>query len=170
MKSQARKRKKQILLGVLFPTEEHFLPKSRKGEKVMNKLKTLKDIKPIFDTRNLNSDAFINPANQILAGKLWIPVEKLREEAIKWIKELRKNRKITFCLIHQRDYNICQSKQKKEVEKLKMKGMEHSKAWEEVMKKWDCDYLVNAPYEQDDYTPIITWIKHFFNIKEEDLK
>lgn len=63
----------------------------------------------------------------------WLLGDNIRDEAIKWIKELYKT---------------------KENETNMINGLEV------------CIY----EYEQDDSYPMIKWIKHFFNISEEDLK
>ena len=72
----------------------------------------------------------------------FINQEILRQEAIKWIEELsgRCNEHITFSEDGKISYGL--------------DGYGRIDCWE----------------EQDDCQPIIKWIKHFFNITEEELK
>lgn len=89
----------------------------------MSELKTLKDL--IEEDKTIIED-------------VWVDSNKLKAEAIKWVKELRKN-----FAIHQKD-NFC-----------------HIKTGELDLNFFD--------YEQNDFDPIIRFVKHFFNITEEEL-
>jgi len=92
----------------------------------MNKLKTLKDF--CFDE-----------AVEFL----------LKQEAIKWVKELKKTfQKDFYCLKHNILHDCCED---------------------------DCscptnELLCNADYEATDSSGAIKIIKHFFNLTEEDLQ
>jgi hypothetical protein len=79
-------------------------------------------------------------------GKVY-STDELKEEAIKWIKECAKDNLIDLSLLEQttnkQEYYSIQSKQF--IEKIPLEGQKTAIA-------------------------LIGWIKHFFNITEEDLK
>ena len=96
----------------------------------MNELKTLKDIKGIFSNGNKE------------LGELHTNTEELKQEAIKWIKELEKE--WDRIRTNPEDYV-------KFIEQLHINGGVVG------------DYLSQRAGQSN-------WIRHFFNIEESDLK
>mgnify|MGYP001565600544 CR=1 FL=1 len=74
----------------------------------------------------------------------YINIKELKAEAIKWIKELQ-SKDGRYCL-------ICQSNECK-----------HEESNDNILNEQD-------PYEPNGRIESIKWIKHFFNITDEDLK
>lgn len=90
----------------------------------MSELKTLKDILPLSKHKTvMREDRFV--------------VKDLRQEAIKWIKDIQMTSESSMKLFNLKD---CDS--------------------------WCSDYF----YSGEVKGKIITWVKHFFNITDKDLK
>lgn len=111
----------------------------------MTKLKTLKEIEKIFIplTKAVAEDAPLNIAKPVE----YVKIEDLRAEAIKWIKELRADMKETD----------------KKLRKLTgcPEGPEYSVGG---------GLGVGQALMDEKTIAQIGWIKHFFNITEEELK
>lgn len=118
------------------------------------KLKTLKDIKTEQDKRiKIYLKKGIITKKDLKQHKYphFITIEALKQEAIKWIKELEKydNNEESYCL-------KCNKK------------ADYS---EKCNKHWNKYVLViSDPYEPHGPKEAIIWIKWFFNIEEKELK
>ena len=106
----------------------------------MTKLKTLKDLK--------------KPIGAYLGCKMGltevVDFEDLRMSAIKWVKELNENSEKSFCL-------TCH------------KGSDEFNNLSCSDKHFSNTLVTSDPYEPHGTEEAVRWIKHFFNITDEDL-
>lgn len=127
----------------------------------MTELKTLKDFKENIEVKatgkftpksGLPTFEFNGEEQYQLMTNEWIKKENLRQEAIKWIKELEKINKLE-CRRGEDDYCF-------DCEKIHSDWIKHEKHFS-MMIDWE---------ESSEFIGAIKMLKHFFNISEEELK
>ena len=111
---------------------------------------------PLRTLKELEIEVIDQVGNQPVIHKKLIDSYDLRQEAIKWIKKLQ-SAKDSYCLLCGESFGVCH-----DFEETGNKPCEKA--------SYGTTCLANYDYESSDITGAIVFLKHFFNITEDDLK